>query len=85
MLVVSSREFRENQKKYFDLVDADEDVIIQRDKTKAYILAPISDKDKLSRNEELIQQIAKAEIEYKEGNVITGNPQDDIWDLFPDE
>ena len=30
MLIVSSREFRDNQKKYFDSVDNGEQVIVQR-------------------------------------------------------
>jgi antitoxin YefM len=41
MLIVSSREFRENQKKYFDLVDQNEQVIVQRGKDKAYMIIPV--------------------------------------------
>ena len=36
MLVISSREFRENQNKYFDLIDQQEQVIVQRGKNKSY-------------------------------------------------
>ena len=43
MLVISSREFRENQKKYFDLIDQKEQVIVQRGKNKAYALVPIDE------------------------------------------
>lgn len=35
MLGISSREFRDNQKKYLDMVDNNEHVIIQRGKDKA--------------------------------------------------
>ena len=35
MLVISSREFRENQKKYFDSVDSGEQVIVQRGKASS--------------------------------------------------
>ena len=45
MLVISSREFRNNQAQYFDLVDEREHVIIQRGKNKAYRLLPIGKDD----------------------------------------
>lgn len=38
MLVISSREFCDNQKKYLDLADSNQQVIIQRGKGKAYAL-----------------------------------------------
>ena len=64
MLIISSREFRDHQKKYFDLVDQNEQVIVQRGKNKAYILAPIGDADKLSVNEQLIEYVREADLEY---------------------
>ena len=36
MLVISSREFRQNQRKYFERVDNGEHIIVQRAKDKAY-------------------------------------------------
>jgi len=47
-LKLTHQECRENQKKYFDLVDQNEQVIVQRGKDKAYIIAPIGDADRLS-------------------------------------
>jgi hypothetical protein len=44
MLVISSREFRNNQAQYFDLADGREHIIIRRGKNKSYRLLPI-DKD----------------------------------------
>ena len=46
MRVVSSREFRDHQKKYFDMVDNNEQVIVKR-KNRAYKLVPVSDDDTL--------------------------------------
>lgn len=46
MKVVSSREFRDNQKKYFDMVDNKEQIIVKR-KNRAYKLVPVSDDDML--------------------------------------
>jgi len=39
----SSREFRQNQKIYFDRVDQGGQIIAQRGKDKLYILIPIND------------------------------------------
>lgn len=64
MMIISSREFRDNQKKYFDLADQNEQVIIQRGKDKAYVLVPLNDADRLSFNETLIQTVREAEAEY---------------------
>ena len=44
MLIISSREFRDNQKKYFDSVDNGEQVIVQRGKDRSYKLVPVTDR-----------------------------------------
>ena len=46
MRVVTSREFRDHQKKYFEMVDNNEQVIVKR-KNRAYKLVPVSDDDML--------------------------------------
>ena len=46
MVIVTSREFRDNQKKYFDMVDNNEQIIVKR-KNRAYKLVPVSDDDML--------------------------------------
>ncbi len=80
MLVISSREFRDHQKKYFDLVDRNEQVIVQRGKDKAYILAPIGDADRLSVNEELIEYVREAELELSKNKVTSIEDPGKIWD-----
>ena len=47
MKIVSSREFRENQKKFFDMVDNKEQVIVKRSKSRAYKLVPVTEDDML--------------------------------------
>jgi len=79
MLVVSSREFRDNQKKYFDLIDQDEKVIVQRGKNKAYILTPVNDALKLSVNPKLIEMVESAEKAIKKGKFATIKDPMDIW------
>ena len=61
MVIVSSREFRDHQKKYLDMVDQNEQIIVQRGKDKAYIIVPLNDADRLSVNEELILSVQEAE------------------------
>ncbi|MEA1877065.1 MAG: type II toxin-antitoxin system Phd/YefM family antitoxin [Bacteroidota bacterium] len=80
MLIISSREFRDHQKKYFDLVDQDEQVIVQRGKDKAYILTPIGDADKLSVNEQLVEYVREAELELSKRKVTKIEDPDNIWE-----
>ncbi len=79
MLVVSSREFRDNQKKYFDLIDKDEKVIVQRGRNKAYVLMPVNDALKLSVNPILIEMVENAEKAIKKGKLTTIKDPLDIW------
>ncbi len=46
MKIVTSREFRDHQKKYFEMVDNNEQVIVKR-KNRAYKLVPVTDDDML--------------------------------------
>ncbi len=80
MLIISSREFRDHQKKYFDLVDQDEQVIVQRGKDKAYILAPVGDSDKLSVNEKLIEYVREADLELSKSTLTTIKDPGNIWE-----
>jgi len=57
MLIVSTREFRSNQSMYFDLIDKNEQVIIQRGKNKAYALTPITDDDRYFSDPQIIERI----------------------------
>ena len=45
MVIITTREFRQKQKMYLDLVDKNVQVIVQRGKGKAYALTPINDDD----------------------------------------
>ena len=45
MEIISSREFRDNQKKYFDMVDNKKQVIVKRSKNRAYKLVPVTEDD----------------------------------------
>jgi PHD/YefM family antitoxin component YafN of YafNO toxin-antitoxin module len=80
MKIINSREFRDHQKKYFDLVDQNEQVIVQRGKGKAYVIVPLNDADRLSVNEELIQTVREAETEYSRQRTTRIKDPGDIWE-----
>lgn len=66
MLVISSREFRQNQRLYFDKVDDGEQVVVQRGKDKSYVLSAVSEDD-LYFNAEMIARIKKSLEEARKG------------------
>ena len=45
MLIVSSAEFRANQKSYLDKIDEGAEILIQRGKNKAYRVVPVAEND----------------------------------------
>lgn len=71
MLVVSSREFRDNQKKYFDSVDSGEQVIVQRGKDRSYKLVPITADDTCMTQEEFYAKIDHSLQQAREGKTHT--------------
>ncbi|SKB71156.1 type II toxin-antitoxin system Phd/YefM family antitoxin [Dyadobacter psychrophilus] len=70
MLVISSREFRDNQKKYMDLADKNEQIIIQRGKEKAYALTPVGAKDQYFMDPEVMANVQEGIRQYREGNTV---------------
>lgn len=67
MIVISSREFRENQKKYFDLIDKNEQVIVQRGKNKSYKLVSIAEDETFMTESEFYLKIEKSIRQAKDG------------------
>lgn len=66
MLVISSREFRQNQKRYFEKADDGEQIIVQRGKDKAYALTPVR-QDDLYFNAKMIERIKDSIKQVEEG------------------
>lgn len=81
MLVISSREFRQNQKEYFDRADKGEHIIVQRGKDKAYALTPISEDD-MYFNAEMVEKIKKGLQEVEEGKVREVSSSEEIKNLL---
>ena len=73
VLQITSREFREKQKAFFDLADKGEKVIIKRGKKQAYVLTPINDDD-LYFTPEMLSKIDKAVQEASEGKTFAMKP-----------
>lgn len=81
VLEVTSREFREKQKTYFELADKGEQVIIKRGKKQAYILTPIASDDiQISPAMEL--KILKAMQASKEGRTKKVHSKEELHALL---
>ncbi len=81
MLVISSREFRQNQKVYFEKADKGEQIIVQRGKDKSYALTPVTDDD-VYFNAEMIDRIKDSIKQVKSGQVKRVSTPDEISDLL---
>ncbi len=81
MLIISSREFRQNQRIYFDKVDQGEQIIVQRGKDKSYSLTPVNEDD-LYFNEEMIKKIKRSVEQAKNGQVTRITSSQEIKDLL---
>ncbi len=77
MYIISSREFREKQKMYLDLVDKNEQVIVQRGKNKAYRLTAITDLDRFVEEPAIKNRLAQS-ISQADSGDLTSLKQEDI-------
>ena len=81
MIVISSREFRQNQRVYFEKVDQGEQIIVQRGKNKAYALTPIKDED-IYLNAEHLERFKQSVREANEGKVTRIETPNEVKDLL---
>lgn len=81
MLVISSREFRQKQKEYFERADKGEQIIVQRGKDKAYALTPVS-ADDMYFNAEMVKKIRRSLQEVEQGEFEEVRTPEDIRDLL---
>ena len=81
MLIISSREFRQNQRVYFEKVDKGEQIIVQRGKDKAYALTPVNEDD-VYFNAEMVERIKESIKQAKEGKVKRISTPEGISDLL---
>ena len=81
MLVISSREFRQNQKLYFERADKGEQIIVQRGKDKSYALTPVNEDD-VYFSAEMVKKIKLSAEQAKNGEVKTITSSEEINDLL---
>jgi hypothetical protein len=81
MLVISSREFRDNQAQYFNRIDNGEQIIIQRGKDKAYSIHTVLEDD-LYFTPEMIRKIEHSMQQAKEGKVTTIKSKEELHRFF---
>ena len=81
MLVISSREFRQNQKLYFEKADKGEQIIVHRGKNKAYALTPVKEED-MYFNEAMLERLKESIMQVKNGETKTISTPEDIKDLL---
>ena len=81
MLVISSREFRQNQRMYFDKVDQGEQIIVQRGKDKSYALTPVNDDD-LYFNAAMVNRIKESIKQAENGQVTTISTSEEVKALL---
>jgi hypothetical protein len=70
VLEISSRQFRANQKEFFDLADNGTRLIIKRGVDKAYIVAPL-DMEELYLSPVMEKRVEQAMQSIKEGKGVT--------------
>ena len=81
MVVISSREFRQNQKLYFEMVDNGEQIIVQRGKNKSYTLTPISLEDTYF-NPAMLKRIQESLDQIKNGQSKQISTKEEITELL---
>jgi len=81
MLVISSREFRQNQRLYFEKADKGEQIIVQRGKDKSYALTPVNEDD-VYFSAEMVKKIKLSAKQAKNGEVKRITSTDEINDLL---
>lgn len=77
MIIVTSRDFRANQRKYFDLARTN-DVIITSRAFGSYKLVPVAKEDNVIDAETLDAKIKKGIEEYNKGKVYKMNEGEDM-------
>ena len=77
MIILTSRDFRANQRKYFDLARTN-DVIITSRAFGSYKLVPVAKEDNVIDAETLDDKIKKGIEEYNKGKVYKMNDGEDM-------
>jgi hypothetical protein len=77
MLVISTREFRNNQKSFLDIADSGKQVVISRGKKQAYLLMPIS-QDDFVVSPEVLERLEESRRQFYTGEITACRTPEDI-------
>lgn len=77
VIEISSREFREKQKAYFELADKGVQIILKRGRKQAYILTPVYDNDFVI-TPELEKRLEEGRRQYREGKTISLKTKEEL-------
>ncbi len=81
VIQVTSREFRENQKAFLDMVAKGIQVIIKRGKKELFAITPIDDDD-LYFSPKMVEKINKSIQHAKEGKTVTVSTKEELSKLL---
>jgi hypothetical protein len=70
MVIISTREFRQNIKKYLDLIDKNERVIIKRGRAKVYEISTNVKNDRFFDDHSIQERLSKSIQSYEEGKTV---------------
>ena len=70
MVIISTREFRQNIKKYLDLIDKNERVIIKRGRAKVYEISTNVKNDRFFDDPSIQERLSKSIQSYEEGKTV---------------
>lgn len=77
VIEISSREFREKQKAYFELADKGAQIILKRGRKQAYLLTPVYDTD-FDITPELKKRLEEGRRQYLEGKTISFKTKEEL-------
>lgn len=83
MRVISSSEFRKDQKNYFDLADKEEVIVTRKNNQPPIHLKPITDKQETEMyfsDRTVLEQIKQGIDDINNGKVTTVDNISDIWE-----
>ncbi len=82
MLVISTREFRANQKSYLEKVDKGLELLIRRGKNKSYKIVPVEEDDSLMSKEAFFAKLDRSLEQYKNGEYVSVNSKEELKKLL---
>ncbi|MDR0988591.1 MAG: type II toxin-antitoxin system Phd/YefM family antitoxin [Prevotellaceae bacterium] len=82
MLVISSREFRANQKSYFDQIDAGAEVLVQRRNNKSYRIIPVTEDDTVMNKQAFYEMLEKSLQQIRRGESVAVKTDEELRTLL---